>query len=186
MPNPPVLSQISAAAEAQCGKARSEDLDLPEAYHMQRPHSRTARVDSCCASARRSSARKIDLVLLSIGGNDVGFSRLVANAVLADQSTLKGSAAGSAKSTARRRRSRRSCALDARYKSLNRAMHNLLHMPWEESDRIILTGYPGMALTGDGSELCRDGRAGMEVVPDFRLSEQKLRRAPGSPTSCIA
>ncbi len=32
-----------------------------------------------------------------------------------------------------------------------------------------------MALTGDGSETCKDGRAGLEVVPDFRLSEQKMR-----------
>lgn len=48
-------------------------------------------------------------------------------------------------------------------------------MPWEESDRIILTGYPGLALSGDGSETCKDGNAGMEVFSDFRLSEQKLR-----------
>ena len=35
------------------------------------------------------NARKIDLVLVSVGGNDVGFSRLVANAVLSDASTLR-------------------------------------------------------------------------------------------------
>ncbi len=104
-----------------------------------------------------------------------GFSRLVANAVLADQSYLKklggwiGEVHGQAQASSQLAR------LDARYKSLNRALHSLLYIPWEESDRILLTGYPGMALTGDGSETCKDGRAGLEVVPDFRLSEQKLR-----------
>jgi CRISPR/Cas system endoribonuclease Cas6 (RAMP superfamily) len=34
-------------------------------------------------------ARKIDLLLLSIGGNDIGCARLVANAVLSDGSVLR-------------------------------------------------------------------------------------------------
>ena len=33
--------------------------------------------------------RKIDLLLVSIGGNDVGFSSLVANAIMQDKSLLK-------------------------------------------------------------------------------------------------
>ncbi len=175
VPNPPVLSQISAAAEAQCGRDRSEALDLPEAYHLggRIPQLKGGLVLRKC---RKETARKIDLLFLSIGGNDVGFSRLVANAVLEDESTLKwlggwfGEVHGQSEAQSQIAR------LETRYKSLNRALHNLLHIPWNESDRIILTGYPGMALTGDGSELCRDGKAGMEVVPDFRLSEQRLRQ----------
>ena len=41
-------------------------------------------------------------------------------------------------------------ALDDRLKAVNRALHNLLHVPWPESDRVILTGYPPMALLEDG------------------------------------
>lgn len=175
VPNPPVLSQISAAADAQCGREKSEALDLPEAYHLggRIPQLKGGLVLRKC---RKDIARKIDLLFLSIGGNDVGFSRLVANAVLEDESTLKwlggwfGEVHGQSEAQSQIAR------LEARYKSLNRALHNMLHIPWSESDRIILTGYPGMALTGDGSELCRDGKAGMEVVPDFRLSEQRLRQ----------
>ncbi len=48
-------------------------------------------------------------------------------------------------------------------------------MPWDESDRILLVAYPGLALEGDGSQTCKDGKAGMEVVPDFQLSESKLK-----------
>ncbi len=174
VPNPPLLSQVSAAAEAQCGNKQTEAHDLPEAYHINGkiPELKGGLVLRKCP---KDFARKIDLVFVSIGGNDVGFSRLVANAVLADQSNLKklggwiGEVHGQAQASSQLAR------LDSRYKSLNRALHSLLYIPWEESDRILLTGYPGMALTGDGSETCKDGRAGLEVVPDFRLSEQKLR-----------
>ena len=66
-------------------------------------------------------------------------------------------------------------ALILRYKSLNRAIHYLLHIPWEQSDRVLLTAYPGLALQGDGTSVCPDGVAGMDVLPDFALSEQKAR-----------
>ncbi len=174
VPNPPLLSQVSAAAEAQCGKRETQALDLPEAYHMggKIPELMGGLVLRKCAS---NVARKIDLVLLSIGGNDIGFSRLLANAILSDQSMLKmlggwiGEVHGQAQATTQ------ITALEQRYKSLNRAIHSMLYVPWEQSDRVILAGYPGMALTGDGSETCKDGRAGLEVVSDFSLSEQKLR-----------
>jgi hypothetical protein len=69
VPNPPLLSQISAAAEAQCGRRETQALDLPEAYHMSGAISelKGGLVLRKCAS---SAARKIDLVLLSIGGNE--------------------------------------------------------------------------------------------------------------------
>ena len=120
-------------------------------------------------------ARKIDLLFLSVGGNDVGFARLVANAVLADQSILRklggwfGQVHGFAEA------STQLDALDDRLKSVNRALHNLLHVPWPESDRIILTGYPPMALLDDGKTVCPDGQAGMTVMPEFSLSEAKAR-----------
>ncbi|MEQ1714953.1 MAG: hypothetical protein ABL907_03030 [Hyphomicrobium sp.] len=174
VPNPPILSQISAAAEAQCGKRQSEALDLPEAYHMNGriPELKGGLVLRKCS---KDYARKIDLVFVSIGGNDVGFSRLVANAVLADQSYLKKLGGWIGEVHGQVQAQSQIVRLESRYKSLNRALHSLLYVPWEQSDRIVLAGYPGMALTGDGSETCKDGRAGMEVVSDFRMSEQKLR-----------
>lgn len=174
VPNPPDLSQISAAAAAQCGKEPAEPQDLPEAYHMQ-GQVEELKGGLVLWKCEAEKARKIDLVLLSIGGNDIGFSRLLANAVLADQSTLKklggwfGQVHGPAEARPQLAR------LGDRYKSLNRALHNILHIPWNESDRIILTGYPGLALLGDGSEVCPDGDAGMEVYPDFRLSEARAK-----------
>ncbi len=40
---------------------------------------------------------------------------------------------------------------------------------------MVLTAYPGLALLGDGSKVCPDGRAGMEILRDFKMSESKAR-----------
>jgi len=174
VPNPPDMSQISAVASAQCGSHEAPLQDLPEAYHMDGtiPELKGGLVLRKCDPL---NARKIDLLFLSIGGNDVGFARLLANAVLADESLLRklggwiGQVHGLDEAT------RQLDALILRYKSLNRAIHYILHVPWEESDRVILTAYPGLALLGDGSEVCPDGSGGMEVLSDFKMSEAKAR-----------
>jgi lysophospholipase L1-like esterase len=174
VPNPPEYSQISAVAEAQCAGREAPDYELPEAYHINGriPELKGGLVLKKCDAER---ARKIDLLFLSIGGNDIGFARLVANAVLADSSLLRrlggwfGHVHGFAEAGAQLDQ------LDDRLKAVNRAVHFLLHVPWPESDRVILTGYPPMALLEDGSSVCPDGRAGMTVLPDFVLSEAKAR-----------
>ena len=174
VPNPPELSLVSALSEAQCAGREAPDYDLPEAYHINGrvPELKGGLVLRKCDADK---SRKIDLVLLSIGGNDIGFARLVANAVLADSSMLRslggwfGHVHGFAEAGVLLD------LLDDRLKAVNRALHNILHVPWAESDRIILTGYPPMALAEDGKSACPDGRAGMTVLPDFELSEAKSR-----------
>jgi hypothetical protein len=174
VPNPPELSQISAVAQAQCGNREAPDYELPEAYHMngQIPDLQGGLVLKKCDPER---ARKIDLLMLSVGGNDIGFARLVANAVLSDGSLLRklggwfGQVYGFDEAGAQLD------ALEYRLKAVNRAAHYLLHVPWPESDRVILTGYPPMALLDDGTSTCPDGQAGMNVLPDFFLSEEKAR-----------
>ena len=175
VPNPPLLSQISALAEVQCGKRETQALDLPEAYHINGaiPELKGGLVLRKC---KQDNARKIDVLFVSIGGNDIGFSRLLANAVLADQSLLRSLGGWIGEVHGQQEADAQLSRLSARYKSLNRAIHNLLYLPWNQSDRIVLTGYPGLALAGDGSETCKDGQtAGLEVVPDFKLSAEKLK-----------
>jgi hypothetical protein len=174
VPNPPDLSQISALAEAQCGSEPADLIDMPEAYHINGsiPELRGGLVLKKC---KREMARKIDLLLVSIGGNDIGFARLVANTVLADDSTLRqlggwfGQIHGNMESKALLDR------LDERYKALNRAIHGILHLPWQESDRVILTAYPPLAVMGDGRRICPDGNAGMDVTTDFSLSQKRAK-----------
>lgn len=171
VPNPPDLSQVSAAADAQCGKVAAPQQDMPEAYHIQGaiPELNGGVVLSKCPS---EYARKIDLLLVSIGGNDVGFARLVANAVLSDSSLVRqlggwfGQVHGNQESAALLNR------LDTRYKSMNRALHGILHIPWEEADRVILTAYPPFSMLDDAGAVCADGSAGMEVFSDFAITQK--------------
>jgi GDSL-like Lipase/Acylhydrolase family len=172
VPYPPALSQISAIAEAQCAAREAPMQDLPEAYHMggKIPDLQGGLVLRKCDP---TVSRKIDLLIMSIGGNDIGFARLVANAVLADQSNLKKLGGWFGQVHGLKEAQTQLEVLDERYKSLNRALHNILHIPWEENDRVILTGYPRLALLDDGRSHCPDGTAGMDVLPDFRLSAAK-------------
>lgn len=174
VPNPPDVSQISAVAQAQCGSRDAPLNDLPEAYHMSGkvPELQGGLVLKKCD---QEVSRRIDLVLLSIGGNDIGFARLVANAVLADQSMLRKVGGWVGQVHGFLEASELLGRLDDRYKSLNRAIHNILHVPWAESDRVVLVAYPALTLLEDGKSVCPDGRAGMTVVSDFVLSAAKAR-----------
>ncbi|MDH4982848.1 hypothetical protein [Hyphomicrobium sp. D-2] len=174
VPNPTDMSQISAIAAAQCEGDNAPTQDLPEAYHMNGaiPELRGGLVLRKCDAI---NARKIDLMFVSVGGNDVGFSRLLANSVLDDASTLRMLGGWFGQVHGLDDASLGLEALIKRYKSLNRALHYLLHIPWEQSDRILLTAYPGLALQGDGVSTCPDGAAGMDVLPDFKFSESKAR-----------
>ena len=171
VPNPPDLSQISAVSAAQCGD-KASPVDYPEAFHMGGtiPELKLGLVLRRCDE---KETRKIDLLLVSIGGNDIGFARLVANAVLADQSLLKklGGWFGQLNEALQTRALLKN--LDNRYKALNRAAHAILHIPWAESDRIVLTAYPPLALLGEDLTVCPDGRAGMDVMSEFSLSQKR-------------
>jgi lysophospholipase L1-like esterase len=174
VPTPPDLSQISAVAQEQCGEHRAPSRDLPEAYHMQGkvPELEGGLVLRKCDV---ELSRKIDLVLVSIGGNDIGFSRLVANAVLADESLLKRLGGWIGQVHGYSEAQRQLSVLEERYKALNRALHNVLHIPWKQADRIVLVSYPALTLLDDGRSVCPDSRAGMTVASDFALSERKAR-----------
>jgi hypothetical protein len=174
VPNPPELSQISAIAEAMCGAKEARANEYPEAYHMNNsvPELKGGLVLRKC---EQGEARPIDLIFLSIGGNDIGFSRLVANAVLADESSLRSLGGWFGQVYGFAQAQKQLEALDDRYKALNRAFHNILHLPWPQADRVIMTGYPPLAMLEDGKSVCPDGRAGMDVLQDFSLSEAKAR-----------
>ncbi|MEQ1652784.1 MAG: hypothetical protein ABL897_09865, partial [Hyphomicrobium sp.] len=172
VPNPPDLSQISALASAQCGSHDAPPKDYPEAYHIGgivKEFVGGLVLNRC----EQEDSRKIDLLLVSIGGNDVGFARLVANAVLANQSLVRklGGWFGQVQNNAQA--DVLMTSVDERYKALNRAVHGILHMPWEESDRVILTAYPPLALLDDGRKVCPDSSAGMDVFSEFSLSQKE-------------
>lgn len=174
VPDPPILSQISAVASAQCEGYEAPLHDLPEAYHIngQVPALQgLLKLHKCEAT----KARKIDLMMVSIGGNDVGFARLVANAVLPSSSTLRTLGGWLGQVQDEDESMDGLVELKARYKSLNRALHFILHIPWDEADRVVLTGYPPLALLDDGRSMCPDGNAGMDVISEFALIQTRAK-----------
>lgn len=172
VPRPPDLSQISAAADAQCGKREAPLQDLPEAYHINGAIP-VLQGGLTLRKCPKEIARRIDILLLSIGGNDIGFARLVANAVLADSSLVRslggwfGQVHGNKESEELLER------LDERYKAMNRAIHGILHIPWDEAERVIITAYPPLAILDDRGTVCPDGTAGMDVFDEFALTEKQ-------------
>ncbi|MGE3228903.1 MAG: hypothetical protein AB7J30_05650 [Hyphomicrobium sp.] len=171
VPHPPDLSQISAVADAQCGKRDAPKVDMPEAYHMNGviPELQGGLTLSKCPAGE---ARKIDLIMMSVGGNDIGFARLVANAVLSDESLVRSLGGWFGQVHGNKESQDLLTRLDQRYKAMNRAVHGILHVPWEESDRIVLTAYPPFALLDDAGHMCTDGSAGMEVFEEFKITQK--------------
>ncbi len=176
VPYPPDISQISAIAQAQCGPHEAPPQDLPEAFHMR---GMLAQLKGGLTLRRCDSdhARKIDLVMVSIGGNDIGFSRLLANAVLSDQSVLRQLGGWFGHVHGFLAAGELLDGLEIRLKALKRAIHGVLHVPWAESDRVMLVAYPSLAMLPDGRNICPDGRAGMTVSPDFMMSEVQARES---------
>lgn len=174
--NPPQLPQLSYVSEELCAKGKSTPKDYTSGYTQlgKLPELQNMVLNKCY-----KPRRKIDLLLVSIGGNDVGFSSLVANAIFQDKTLLKevGGWLGSVHGAHESRQALK--VLKTRYKALNKAFHYMLHIPWKQADRIILTAYPRMELREDGTSLCPSGNAGMSLYPDFSVMNGKLKEAAG-------
>ena len=174
VPNPPDVRKYQPSPVPSAGGTRPRPGTIRRAYHMR------GRIPELVGGLQlhkcpREHARKIDLLLVSVGGNDIGFSRLVANAVLSDQSLLKSLGGWFGQVYDKSDTGAPLENLDVRYKALHRAFHNLLHVPWDESDRIVLTAYPPLALLEDGRSPCPTGRIGMDVLPAFALDAGRVR-----------
>ena len=171
---PPQLPQLSYISEELCGRGKSTPKDYTSGYTQlgKLPELQNMVLNKCYRPRR-----KIDLLMVSIGGNDVGFSSLVANAIFRDKTLLKniggwfGSVYGAPEARKRLK------TLKIRYKALNKAFHYMLRIPWNQSDRILLTAYPRMALQADGQSFCPSGNAGMSLYADFSVMQNKLKEA---------
>ena len=172
-PDQPDRPQVSAVARLQCGSVQTEVRSFGPTYSENGliPDLENIDLETC----PKGSVRPIDLLMVSIGGNDVGFARLVANTVLANRGTLRklGGWMGEVEEPAEL--INLLPALDVRYKVLNRALHGHLQIPWNEGDRILLTAYPVMTLQDNGRDVCPAGQSGMNVFPEFTLDGDKAR-----------
>ena len=170
-PHPPDRPQVSSVARAQCGSEQAEEKKYQFTYSLNGkvPELNDIFIITC----DRTKARKIDLLMLSIGGNDIGFARLVANAMLDDEGTLRDLGGWMGKVQDASKSELALPVLANRYKALARAFRANLHIPDSEMDRVLLTAYPVMSLLEDGQNVCPNGPEGMTVYPEFNLSRAK-------------
>ncbi|MGB8402387.1 hypothetical protein [Bradyrhizobium sp.] len=125
--------------------------------------------EAVAAAKRRQPDRGLDLVLLSIGANDIYFSGLVAD-VIVDTATERvlfrrtGVMASVEDSRAALARD-----LPQGFGKLREALKPLVG----DLQRVVYTSYANPALAG-GSAPCPGGRAGFDIHPSFNAQPQRL------------
>jgi lysophospholipase L1-like esterase len=124
------------------------------------------------ATARRARpGRALDLVLLTVGANDIDFSGLVANVMIDStrERVLFGSSVISSVEAADAALARN---LPGNFARLRAA---LKPMVGGDLSRVVFVSYGHPALRPDGSP-CPGGQAGFDVHPAFRLDGARLRQ----------
>jgi lysophospholipase L1-like esterase len=130
--------------------------------------------EAVTAAKRRQPDRKLDLILLSIGANDINFSGLVADAivdtpterVLFRRSGVMGSVEDSRAALARE--------LPQSFGKLREALKPLVG----DLQRVVFVSYANPTLAGGGAP-CPGGRAGFDIHPSFNAQPQRLANVSG-------
>jgi hypothetical protein len=121
-------------------------------------------------SARRGRAgRTLDMVLLTVGANDIDFSGLVANVII-DQ-TSERVLFRSVISSAENAEGALATKLPANFARLRGALKPLVG---GDLSRVVFVSYGHPAMRADGTP-CGGGQAGFDVHPSFRLDNARLR-----------
>src|SRR4051812_31050623 len=130
--------------------------------------------EAVAAAKKRQPARTLDLVLLSIGANDIDFSGLVADVIvdsatertLFRQSGVIGSVQDSRAALARE--------LPQSFGRLREALKPLVG----DLRRVVFVSYANPTLAEDGVP-CAGGRAGFDIHPSFNAQPQRLANVSG-------
>ncbi len=168
--NRPKLSQISAVSDVICGSRKAVEKEYPTAYGQV---GRFPELNELLLLKCYKPARKIDLLMVSIGGNDVGFTRILANAVLSEQSLLRQVGDWAGVFARKRELTARLKRIEHAYAATRKAAHYLFQIPWRQADRVLITAYPSISFQADGRTPCQ-GTAGMEVYPAFSAAKARL------------
>ena len=130
--------------------------------------------EAVTAAGRRQPDRKLDLVLLSIGANDINFSGLVADVivdtpterVLFRRTGVMGSVDDSRAALAR--------DLPQGFGKLREALKPLVG----DMSRVVYVSYANPTLA-DGGTPCPGGRAGFDIHPSFNAEPRRLASVSG-------
>lgn len=121
------------------------------------------------AAKRRQPERRLDLVLLSIGANDIYFSGLVADVIVENPTERVLFRRGGVMATTDDARSVLARDLPQGFAKVREALRPLVG----EMSRVVYTSYANPTLASGGAP-CPGGRAGFEVHPSFNAEPRRL------------
>jgi lysophospholipase L1-like esterase len=125
--------------------------------------------DALTAAKRRQPERKLDLVLLSVGANDIYFSGLVAD-VIVDNATERALFRRSGvMATVDDARSAMTRDLPQGFAKLREALKPLVG----DLSRVVYTSYANPTVANGGAP-CPGGRSGFDIHPSFNAQPQRL------------
>ncbi|WP_407169491.1 hypothetical protein [Bradyrhizobium sp. ORS 111] len=122
------------------------------------------------AARRRQPDRTLDLVLLSIGANDIYFSGLVADVIVDTPTERTLFKRGGSLASVNDARSALARDLPSGFAKLRDALKPLVG---GDLSRVIYTAYANPALANGGTP-CPGGRAGFDIHPSFNADPQRL------------
>jgi len=155
------------------GTQRARELNCtPEKSCPSTVPAQVTQLQQYLATARRTRpGRNLDLVLLTVGANDIDFSGLVANVIIdsTGERVLFGRSVIASVENAESALTRN---LPGSFAKLRTA---LKPMVGGDLSRVVFVSYGHPALRADGTP-CGGGQAGFDVHPSFRLDGERLRR----------
>ncbi len=180
IPGGKVRAQLDQLSDLLCRGAPSQSASYMLPIYGRGRTQITARqiVKTWCAPEQRR--RPVDVLLLSIGGNDVGFGALAAYALterVSDLAPIAGLAGGSTRFGPQVSRVYLN-VLDERMKALKDALHEGFGVA---PARVVQTSYEPLQYDETGALCGAQPTLGMDVHPGLGLSRQRLQRPP---TSC--
>ena len=125
--------------------------------------------EAVTAAKRRQADRKLDLVLLSIGANDIYFSGLVTDVIvdtITERALFRRSGVMASVDDSRAALAR---DLPQSFAKLREALKPLVG----DLSHVIYTSYANPALSNGGAP-CPGGRAGFDIHPSFNADPQRL------------
>ena len=117
------------------------------------------------------AGRPLDLLLLTIGANDIKFSGMVANVIIEEGAERVLFNRGGALTTPEAAAKTADIELPAAFAKLRAALKPLVG---GNLDRVVYTTYGHLAM-GDGAT-CPGGRGGFDIHPSFNADPTRLRR----------
>jgi hypothetical protein len=154
------------------GSQRARELNCtPDKNCPSSVPAQIAQLQGYLATARRTKPnRNLDLVLLTVGANDIDFSGLVADVIIdATRERVLFNGMISSTDSAEKALTR---SLPGNFAKLRAA---LKPMVGGDLSRVVFVSYGNPALRPDGSA-CGGGQSGFDVHPAFKVDGERMRR----------